>query len=160
MKYRPGGNDMTRKLEDHRDNASHRFQRLVDKCMEDGTITRSEAIMLAQQHNNMQEVSRKTLKQLLNNHGQYPATTLLTPRPIYIDDGVSIRGDSGIQGQGAGRGKGSKNWTPGVQKLDLEHNKDTLKDILVSAFADKRVRFAMITMPSALLSFLKFTGVI
>lgn len=179
MRYRPGGEVMTRRAQDQHDSASNKFQRLIDRCMEDGTITRSEAIMLAQQHNDMQEISRKTLKQLLNNHGQSPVSTLLTPKPIYVVDGhtASVRGDSGTQGQGgtrppmpepdttwttkgAGRGRRSKNWTSGVQILDIEHSKDTLKDILVSAFADKKVRFAMITMPSALLSFLKITGVI
>ena len=196
-KYSASTHDMTKRVLlrniDACDNASQRFQRLVDRCLEDGSITRSEAIMLVQKHNAMQEVSRESLKQLLKNHGNYPASTLLVDRHITTDGGVSvrhddIRGDTGVQGRpqltpltdidfstrgwgskpkadltyatkSATRGKGSKNWTPGVQKLDTVHNKDTLKDILVSAFADQHVRFALITVPAAFFSLLKFTGV-
>lgn len=50
-------------------NASVRFQRMVDVAVYDGYISSSEAHMLVQEHNKMQDTSRKALLRLLKDHG-------------------------------------------------------------------------------------------
>lgn len=64
-----GRKDLKRRSKDIYDNASHRFQRLVDVALEDGYISNAEAHMLVQEHNKMQEVSRVALKKILKEHG-------------------------------------------------------------------------------------------
>lgn len=49
--------------------ASEDFQRLVDACLKDGLIDKSEAVALVQQHNNLQAKSREALVKLLEKHG-------------------------------------------------------------------------------------------
>ena len=49
--------------------ASQRFQKLVDVALFDGYLSNSEAHMLVQEHNRMQETSRARLRQILKKHG-------------------------------------------------------------------------------------------
>lgn len=126
--------------------ASEDFQRLVDKCLEDGTITETEALLLVDQHNQLQRKSRAELRSLLDKHSQYKSQTLINRGAFFNNSDT--------------RGRMSKNLTPEVQKLDIDHYKDTIKDNILSPLGDEKVRFAVITVPAAFVSLLGFIGVL
>jgi len=157
MNYQLSTNDMTKvvTMVSEQDNASTRFQRLVDKCLKDGTISDSEAVMLVQKHNDMQAKSRLALGKLLTHHRQGKHAAMLKNKRIHIIGDLQTNDPLSPY-----RGRMSKNLTPDVQNLDTDLYKETLKDKLVSPFGDDRVKFLAITGPSALFALLKLLGVI
>ena len=60
---------LERQTEDQVKSASDKFQKLVDVALFDGYLSNSEAHMLVQEHNRMQEKSRAHLRKILTDNG-------------------------------------------------------------------------------------------
>ncbi len=63
------GAEMERRYEDMSESASQKFENLIDAALYDGILTESEAVMLVQEHNDMQHQSREALREKLDKYG-------------------------------------------------------------------------------------------